>query len=294
MSNFIQNLAKRGAGLPLAAEARPAPAPVFESSLEAPSEGLSEITSEEMTIGAVETTRTTFETPHTPATPDVPHSPLEQVDTGVKPAPAAASRDTPVLQPAPSIVEIVSAIEHIPPPEAKSDTVAPRAEASVSQSFQAVSRDSEVTIRAESTHASGAESAQPSSTADINPPATISPRLDQPESSWPETSPHDVDEAPSTASEPAATDVLIRPAAPEHRPVLTEHLIRPAATEPTISLQFPKVATAPPPPPIHVRIGRVEVRGTPPVHQPTPIQAPPKESPPLGFAGYQRLRRYRN
>jgi hypothetical protein len=299
VSNFIKNLAKRGAGLPLAAEARPAPpAPAFASSF-AESEGLSEITSEEATARAVDSAPArTFETPQTfvtpAATPDMQPSPLEQVNTAARATPQVALHDTTVFRPSASIEEIVSSTERIPSRESNSETAAPRAEKSVSRSFEVVSRDSEVTVHAEGKHKRAAHLARPSSPADLNPPATVSPRLDQPESSWSETSPLDLDEPAPTTPEPAAADLLIRPAATENRPVLTEHLIRPAATDPTITLQFPSATAAPQSPaPIHVRIGRVEVRGNPPVQQP-PIQAPSNESPPLGFAGYQRLRRYRN
>ncbi|MCA1605150.1 MAG: hypothetical protein LC775_06695, partial [Acidobacteria bacterium] len=59
-------------------------------------------------------------------------------------------------------------------------------------------------------------------------------------------------------------------------------------------LQFPKVADAPPqtpaPLPIHVRVGRIEVRGNAP-QQTSNVMS--KQPAPLGFAAYQRLRRYR-
>jgi hypothetical protein len=78
--------------------------------------------------------------------------------------------------------------------------------------------------------------------------------------------------------------------------VTTDHVIRPAATEATVSLEFPSNISPSPQPapqlPIQVRIGRVEVRGTPPAPEPT--RATPMETPPLGFASYHRLRRYRN
>ena len=71
--------------------------------------------------------------------------------------------------------------------------------------------------------------------------------------------------------------------------------IRPADAERPIALQFPKV-TAPPqlppePVPIHVRVGRVEVRGGPPQ---APIRSTPANQGPLGFARYHRMRRYRS
>lgn len=76
---------------------------------------------------------------------------------------------------------------------------------------------------------------------------------------------------------------------------LVDHAIRPAVTEPGIALKFPKVTTpaqsqSPGTVPIHVRVGRVEVRGTP---QQEPARSIPKEGTPLGFASYHRMRRYR-
>jgi len=70
-----------------------------------------------------------------------------------------------------------------------------------------------------------------------------------------------------------------------------DHAIRPARTEQTDAFQFPK-PTPPPvqtpaPLPIHVRVGRIEVKGNAP-SQPNPVNTTP-----TGFAAYQRLRRYR-
>lgn len=72
--------------------------------------------------------------------------------------------------------------------------------------------------------------------------------------------------------------------------------IRPALAESHTLLQFPKVtpASSPTPPsrlPIHVRIGRVEVRGT---TAPTPMPARPSPAAPLGFDSYYRVRNYRS
>jgi hypothetical protein len=74
-----------------------------------------------------------------------------------------------------------------------------------------------------------------------------------------------------------------------------DHTIRPAPTRQTTSFQFPRVLSAPPQTPatlpIHVRVGRIEIKGNAPQH--APARQAPKEVAPLGFAGYQRLRRYR-
>lgn len=73
-----------------------------------------------------------------------------------------------------------------------------------------------------------------------------------------------------------------------------DQTIRPAPRDRPISLQFPKVADAlprtPSPLPIHVRVGRIEVRGNA-AQQTSNVMS--KQPAPLGFAAYQRLRRYR-
>ncbi|MBI3796013.1 MAG: hypothetical protein HY268_03465 [Deltaproteobacteria bacterium] len=79
-------------------------------------------------------------------------------------------------------------------------------------------------------------------------------------------------------------------------PALSAATIRPALAEFPTLLQFPQVtpASSPTPPaqlPIHVRIGRVEVRGTP---APTPTPARPSPAAPLGFDSYYRVRTYRS
>ena len=71
-------------------------------------------------------------------------------------------------------------------------------------------------------------------------------------------------------------------------------VVRPADTQSQILSEFPSVSRAiqaeQQATPVHVRIGKVEVRGT-------PVTAPERTAPtgnvPQGFASYQRLRRYR-
>ena len=70
--------------------------------------------------------------------------------------------------------------------------------------------------------------------------------------------------------------------------------IRPAAAESPMPLPFPKAHTTSTPPaqlPVHVRIGRVEVRGPEPQ---SPAPATPSENISLGFASYHRRRNYRS
>ena len=71
-------------------------------------------------------------------------------------------------------------------------------------------------------------------------------------------------------------------------------VVRPAASSPMPALPRPAPATPPltaPPAPVHVRIGRIEVRGAPA----PPPSAPARPRPAaLGFTGYTRLRTYRS
>src|SRR5262245_41074834 len=70
--------------------------------------------------------------------------------------------------------------------------------------------------------------------------------------------------------------------------------IRPAAAESPMPLHFPKAPITSTPPaqlPVLVRIGRVEVRGTEPQRQ---APASPSENTSLGFASYYRKRNYRS
>jgi hypothetical protein len=81
-----------------------------------------------------------------------------------------------------------------------------------------------------------------------------------------------------------------------HETTLTAPTIRPALDESHTLLQFPQLtpAASPTPPaqlPIQVRIGRVEVHAT---TAPTPTPARPSPSAPLGFDSYYRVRNYRS
>jgi len=276
MSNFIENLARRSAGLPLAAECRPTPSPVFQNSFEA-GEGLNEITSEETLAGHVEAPPVLqSQTLNTPAAPEVQRSVPEPSrmsarETTAGKSPSAQNTTTTVLQPAASVKGVVSEKETTPPLRTEAQT-----STRLADDTQFVTRDSELTPPTES--AQTLPAARPLSLA-TNSPETTSRLPGEQESTWPEVTVKAIGEIAEDKLELIATD----------------HLIRPAATESTISFQFPKVASAPPQPPptmpIQVRIGRVEVRGAPPVHEST--QAIPKESPALGFVSYQRLRRYR-
>jgi hypothetical protein len=281
VSNFLKNLARRSAGLPLAAECRPTPSPAFESSLEA-GEGLNEITSEETHTNALEAAPARESRIVNTSAPEVQRSSPESTGTSTREITAVKARTpsapdtTTILQPAASL-EVVSAKEITPPFRGEAETSARLAGDTVAQF---VTRDSELTPRAASAHAQTPPAALPPLSPAVNPPETTSRLPEEQESTWPEVTVKAIRETVHDKLELIATD----------------HLIRPAATESTASFQFPAIASASPQPapatPIQVRIGRVEVRGAPPVHE-SPTQATPKESPPLGFASYHRLRRYR-
>ena len=277
MSNFITNLARRGAGLPLAAACGPSPARIFESSFGA-SEGLSEITSEEIVRSGDQTPAViSVRTTNTSSAREIQRAPLEHAGTAANAAPPSApTNPTIVLQPSTPSADIVS-----PKPIIRnSETGVPHATEIMARPTEVVSRDFEFKTR-EASAPSQVETSAVASPVASDPPATI-PRLRQKqESALLQTSVKEVHATTLNRIEVVAA----------------EHLIRPAPAEPAVSLEFPRIASAPPstPPPalpIEVRIGRVEVRGTPAVQQSTP--ATRKESPALGFASYHRLRRYRN
>ncbi len=93
-----------------------------------------------------------------------------------------------------------------------------------------------------------------------------------------------------TVSRPASIQIVSmqeEPAEPE---------IRPASTESSAPLEYPRAGkisqlAQPTEIPIHIRIGRIEVRGTP--APPPPSSRMTALSTPLGFARYARLRTYR-
>jgi hypothetical protein len=273
VSNFLKNLARRSAGLPLAAECRPTPAPVFGGSFESGA-GLSEVTTE--TVGSQ------VEAPAAPrsfdaaAPPQVQRSVAEQnsrtsiVTAAIRPGSTPATNARTGLRPVSSL-EVVSS-----EPSAslvRVDTTAQPA------AFEIAANDSAFTARAEPAHVQTVLAPRRDLSAVVNPPATTSPRREGQEPAWPETS---VEEQ--------------RESAPDVKLAVTNNSIRPALTDPTLPFQFPRIPTTSQQPvfktPIEVRIGRVEVRGAPPVQAPTP--ATPAPSAPLGFASYHRLRRYRS
>lgn len=268
MSNFLKNLARRSAGLPLAAECRPIPAPAFGGSFDSRA-GVSEVTSESAVSDHIEAPPARqFQSLNAAATPEVQRSASEPIGTTTAATTANATR---------LVADIASGSSS---PKNATTAVQPFS------SLQAVSPDSEIGP-ADLRLSSPAASAQPQTTlsarrdspATIDPSATASRRTEGNELAWPAISVPDAGEATQQKHE-----------------LTTDHSIRPAPTDPTLPFQFPRTATSAPQPaspaPVEVRIGRVEVRGVPPAQQPTPATAPP--SPPLGFASYHRLRRYRS
>jgi len=279
VSNFLQNLAKRSAGFPLAAECRPTPLANAESYVGA-SEGLSEVTSEQTGVSHVEAPPAApLQTLNSSVAPQVQRALPEQGGVSsvrptvaepraVEPRPLSAQSPTTNPQPFESTGEVVSAKEVTPVFQAESGKGADVAESTPVD---------EITSRAEPARAQTPVSARPRPTI-TNPPATTSQREAQ-DSPAPGPSVLEINETTQNK-----LDLVV-----------TNHSIRPAPADPPLSFQFPRVASqAPQPPatiPIEVRIGRVEVRGVPPVQAAT--QSAPRESPPVGFASYNRLRRYR-
>jgi len=274
VSNFLKNLARRSAGLPLAAECRPSRAPEFEGSFEGGA-GLNEVTSEQTAASHIEAPAApALQTLNAAAPRQVQRSVAEQ--TGLSAAattaftakPPSAHDATTVLQPSSSLEQVSFREQAIPLSPAASNIHEP-----------AVSNEAELTARVKSTRVQTIMSPRRDLSPAINPPAITSAHRERQEPLSPEMS---VEEQ--------------RESTPEVKLAGADHLIRPAPTDPTLPFQFPRIATASPQPisstPIEVRIGRVEVRGVPPLQQPVPATPPP--SPPLGFASYHRVRRYRN
>ena len=272
MSNFLKNLARRSAGLPLAAECRPTAAPAFAGSFESGG-GLNEVTSEVAVGSLVVPAARPLQTLNTAAPPQVQRSrskPIAAATSAIGSGFSPAQNATTALQPLSSL-EVVS-------PE-QSAALFPGEATAQRASFESGSRDSRLSSPAAPAQAQITLSPGRDLPATIDSGATLQ-RSERNGSAWPEIS---VAEGDETTQQ-------------NHQLLTTEHLIRPAPTDPTLPFQFPRTATTSPQPvfptPIEVRIGRVEVRGGPPVPQLAP--APPATSPPLGFASYHRLRRYRN
>lgn len=251
MNGYLQNLVRRGAGLPVSSTAAPRPSHGFERSVGTTGpllEVATEHTSEDSRSFQIAATSE--------------FSPI------VSPAiqPASQQQQSPT---SPSLLKLGVPVDNSPAAAftSASEQVAPlRTNAnSYSQPIEVVTK-----VRA-------AESAQ----------STGESRSDTPSNQEPTR---------QAIERPKVFAKALGEAVPSSREILISvQSIRPAEAERPTALQFPKVAVPPQSPPepvpIHVRVGRVEVRGAP---TQTSARSTPATQAPLGFVRYHRMRRYRN
>jgi hypothetical protein len=275
MSSFLLNLARRAAGLPVGAVQAPIPAqPGLE--VQAPELDASD----------------------TAAVPPAPRA----ESPAVAPAIPRASREAlppPAIQRAPALAEPAPLPQPATPRTAEPARVA------------------RPVVSAETVEIPG-----PSEVAPVTEPATrvVAPQPSPPPAPPPEPEPtrraaprpivrpsvvagiSDIEPSPDDV--PAATAWREQDSPRTFAPVDSQGdrprptpVIRPATADSPAPLRLPRPAfavspTRTTPPPVHVRIGRIEVRGAP---APTPRQPSSQGAPAtLGFAGYTRVRTYRN
>lgn len=261
MSSFLLNLARRGAGLPVSAIHAPAPSP-FSPEVGAPDAGALEADTSENVID---------------------------------PAPQA-----PVFQAAPATVQRVQSVQPIQrtgevlprPPAIQRFSGAPEASppAAAPQPARAL---------APSTPAAGAIEATVRPAVLPETALALPPHRMLPAAALPEEPPRPA--APGLVTRATGSrDLPVQDPAEQPAPLLAiVPAIRPAVAESPAPLRSLRIAPAPAPPspapqpPIHVRIGRIEVRGAPPPPPAQPRSAPAAPAP-LGFAGYARIRSYRS
>jgi hypothetical protein len=319
VSNFLKNLAKRSAGLPLSTAYSPTPAPAFETRFSS-GEALDEIpvAIEETAAAGPQDADTSLATPPLRSITVAPRASTHEIQRAAAldtSKPSAPARD---VAPNRSTHELWSATpldtNKASPPRPETSTV-------VHQSSLAPERDS-IRNNTPAFQAQPDSALRPAEKALTRQSAFVSRDLhDRHDREGNEHSTPTVDQTIAARHEtvPGASDLrpLISPGRDEGQrrlqlPVSADRIkadasgtreappadpaIRPARTEPANSFQFPKITLGSPPPPaplpIQVRIGRIEVRGNA-AQQASALQKP-KETTSLGFAGYQRLRRYRN
>jgi hypothetical protein len=281
VSSFLQNLAKRAAGLPLSPEYPPKPSPVVETR-SGSTDTLEEIATETASEDRVEAPPTAQLQPvdaiSASPTPDVQRSP-------------SIAASTPPRQPLPQPPTVFppSSTESAPLPPPDATAVRHEDKPARTHESTAVRQDlgehaAPIQARRVEPHRDAGSVGEnmkresPNGQTVLRPLAAARAFGAENQGTRDAPSAHEVIQAPNPIIPPA------------------DQVIRPALTEPQIPKQFPKITPAPRPSlstvPIHVRVGRVEVRGTPPT--PTRASAKPSEQTPLGFDGYQRVRRYRN
>jgi hypothetical protein len=275
MSNFLKNLAKRAAGVALTTECLPTPGPTFDRSLGS-SETFQEVATEDSTsVGPQAEVRFADQSPlptasPSPSGPDLHRSvlassapvspPIDAEVAAQSSRPAVEKRETISSENAPSFVE----------------TTEVRAAAKTGTPDRVLEiRAQEPTLNQRDLPSVAESVAQPQ-------PSPIENVLQV----------YPVEQRAS--HEVLPTEMLFKTTdqKPERaRATKSDQVIRPVPDR-GIQFQFPKAVPVTPTPaniPIHVRVGRVEVRGRTP-EAPRPA---PKERAAAGFAAYQRLRRYR-
>ena len=251
MNTYLQNVVRRGAGLPLALTAAPRPSHGFERSV-GTTAALQEIATEQTAQHRTEDS-SNFQVAATSefsriVNPAIQPRPQEQQ------LPTSPSLVTPDDKPPSSARDTFTlASEHEPPRT--------NAKSFVSQAIETVTK-----VRAVESTQIGSE-----------PPSNQKPTSQ-------------ANERPKVFAKAVG-----KPVPRSGEISIAVQSIRPADAERPNALQFPKVAAGPQlppePVPIHVRVGRVEVRGGP--SQP-PTRSTPAAQAPLGFVRYHRMRRYRN
>jgi len=295
MSSFLVNLARRGAGLPATPAAiSAAPAAVFPTAALAPAADF---------VGSNSNDDRTTQLPHLSPIVASPFTPSRS--EGDSAGPQVEASITP--EPVPASTPSQSSAGQIPPahgPSLQIESVRKRTQGTniastiersmpsspVSSPHQEPEIVLSVTPAIEGGHQDSNENL---SELNVKTKLVRSSRRQRPNSEPRETA------SPSPATEAS-------PVSPPQHWVAREEikegfsapvLVKPAVSEPGERFALSRLSeTHKPaetmPAPIHVRIGRIEVRGTP-----TPAaQAPRKVAPPapLGFASYLRLRTYRN
>jgi len=294
MSGFLVNLARRGAGLPASLAAISAtPVAVFPTDVPAPTAMGAEVSAYSNFVASND--ERTTELPHKSPSVASPSAPSRQsgganvsnVELSLIPETTPASRP---LEISPAEIrperrrepngtslpqETGAPLRSLP--SAPTSNSAPVADLAPSEPETVVRRDIQPTgtitpVRANVVHFSRRP------TFDSNPQQLLpSPQETEPDSFSPPQRWVTRDELKEDISAPVA----VRPSAPESR----ERLAMPRAGE----ISRPAETM---PAPIHVRIGRIEVRGAsaPAAQAPRKVASPA----PLGFASYLRLRTYRN
>ena len=252
MNGYLQNLVRRGAGLPLSSTAAPRPSHGFERTVGA-TEPLQEVVTEQTAQHKTEDS-TSFQIPATSE-----FSPI------VNPAIQSVSHEQ-QLTTSPSLVKPAVFLDNSPSSVGNAFSVESEHGEPLRTSFE--SGPIEVLTKVRSVEPAQSRG---SDTLSKQEPTT-----------------HAI-EQPRVLAKAVGEAVLSSGEIP-----ITVLSIRPADAERPTTLQFPKVAVSPQlppePVPIHVRVGRVEVRGP----TQTSARSTPATQAPLGFVRYHRMRRYRN